>query len=163
MKTQNRYKNLVLSICLISLSLSIPLIAQENENEAIISKPSDGAFCELNKVFLEKLFLEQRKNNEKLFVVSTLGRKEKPTLRHARIFNSNVFLIQVMNFDKDDALFTENIDLKKAGVLEFYLGSKLFLGIEQPFNKISCFTCCEEYVPKKAKRRIKTVSNRKRK
>lgn len=160
MRIENVPKNLFLTICLILLGFVIPSAAQENET--IISRSSDGAFCELNKVYLEKLFLQQKETNEKLFVISAISKKEKQTLRSSRIYNANIFLTQIMKFDKNNVLFAENISNQEMGILEFYLGSKLFLVIEQPFNKIGCFTCCEEYTPKKARKRKKVIIKRKR-
>ena len=140
-------------IYLMLFCFSFSAFAQETKNETIISKPSVGAFCELNKVFLEKLFIEQKKNNERIFVISNSGDKEKLNIRQFRLNSARTFLIRMMKFAEDNIVFAEDDARSEAGALRFYLGSRLFLVIEQPFNKISCFTCCENFIPKKTKTR----------
>jgi hypothetical protein len=144
-----------LMIYLILFCFSFSAIAQETKNGTIISRPADGAYCEMNKVFLENIFREQKENNEKLFVIVGSGNNEKTNINRARLGSAKTFLIKFMKFSEESVIFAEEFKKNEVGAIQFYLGSKLFLIIEQPLNKISCFTCCEDFIPKKTRTRKK--------
>jgi hypothetical protein len=139
--------------------LSYSVFSQYKEGETIISKTSEDAYCELNRVYFEALVREQSENSEKLFVISRLGKIEQTKWAHNRLAFAKAYLTQVMPFDEKKSVFAIGEKTDSVGKLEFYLGSKLFLVIEQPKNELGCFSCCEEYVPKKTKRKTKKIRN----
>lgn len=149
MRLAVKFTALILAILLFSSFA----LAQYKEGETIISRTYDGAYCEENRVYLEALFREQNINGEKLFVISRLGKIEQTKWVQTRLAFAKVYLTKIMPFDSEKSVFAIGEKTDSVGKLEFYLGSKLFLVIEQPKNKIGCFTCCEEYIPKGTKKK----------
>lgn len=89
-----------------------------------------GETCELTNKYLGELATEAVKNNERIFVISRLGKTEPSKLNDLRLD-----LAQKSLFIKDvpknmTVLAIGKRTSKNYGMFEFYLGSKFFLTVQ---------------------------------
>ncbi|MCA1624339.1 MAG: hypothetical protein LC768_12070 [Acidobacteria bacterium] len=133
------------SLWILVLFLSVDYVfTQSRDIETIRSFPASGAYCELNSAYLDVLVNEQKKSGERIFVISRLGKGERTSLNDARLTGVKNYLVEKAAIEKERVVFAEGDRTNGVGILEFYLGSKLFLVIEKSQNNVGCLDCCEE-------------------
>ncbi|MFN0141097.1 MAG: hypothetical protein ACKVQW_13545 [Pyrinomonadaceae bacterium] len=133
-------------ITLFFLASSMTL-GQETPDEPPYTVEADANACELNRVYLDLLLGEAKKdreNKELIFVISRLGRTESYRLNRVRLVKAKDALTFGKDFSAERVITAigDRLADAKAGHLEFYLGGKLFLISKAPRNKRVCLSCC---------------------
>ncbi len=91
------------------------------------------------------LLAEAKKTGATISIVSRLGRGENERMNRIRLFNVRQLLLigKAIEPRKVISKNGKRFPNKRTGQLEFYLGRKLLLISEAPFNKSICADCCE--------------------
>lgn len=103
-----------------------------------------GGACEANNAAIDQLVKEAKKSKERIFIISRLSKVESYKLNQVRLANASFFLTEGKEIPSSQIITAigGRTD-EKTGLLEFYLGSQLFLVSEAKKNKAVCLTCCD--------------------
>lgn len=108
---------------------------------------SEDAHCEQNNRYIEQFVDEatkEIKKNERIFIISYVGKNEKVNINHSRLNYALAILTQLKGIEaKRIITATAQKNSEEKGKLEFYLGSELFLVSKAATNKQICLLCCE--------------------
>ncbi len=128
------YKSILL------LALTVLYSIHTNGQEGFPYKYDDPA-CDDVGVFMEGIVKEANTNNERIFVISWIGKNEKYDLSDLRLKGAAFRLKEVLGFDaKRIVTATGGRSDSQKGRLEFYIGSKFVLEITTRIGQDICWT-----------------------